>query len=223
MAVRIIMGRKSSNRVRIQSHGGATREMPVVPSEFSASGGVTIAQMERQGREALTRVDGPKKPELSFSVDLGYTDWERSIQSQVDWLETQRNEGRRIKFSGMPRQFSGWWMIDDMGVQVTRMTPNHQISRATLSFSLVAYLDFTGRARRMPTPPPKKPAAKKAKSPVYRYHTVVRGDWLSKLAARYLGDHKRWPEIYRLNKAQIDRRGSPDLIFPGQRFKIPPR
>lgn len=58
---------------------------------------------------------------------------------------------------------------------------------------------------------------------MYRYHTVVSGDWLSKIAQRYLGNMNRWKEIYRLNKAEIDRRGSPDLIFPGQKFRIPPR
>lgn len=217
---RIIAGRTSSKRVRMQAEGGGARDMPVAPSRFSSDGGADIATLERQGREALTRIDGPKKGTLDFSIDLGHTDWTQSIQSQVDWFERQRDEGRRIKFSGMPRQFSGWWMIKSMSVQVNQMTPAHQISRATLDFSLIAALDFTGRVSRRPPPPPKKPTAPKAKTPVHRTHTVVSGDWLSKIAGRYLGNISRWPEIHALNRSKIR---NADLIYPGQVLKIPPK
>ena len=166
-------------------------------------------------------MDGPKKDTLSFTITLGRVDPRQSVQGDVDWLVRQRDEGRRIKFSGMPKQFAGWWMIESMPVEVTRMTPDHRISRANLSMSLIAYLDVTGRVQRQP--PRRSTSPTPSKSPVYRYHTVVSGDWLSKIAQRYLGNMNRWPEIYRLNKAQIDRRGNPDLIFPGQRFKIPPK
>lgn len=43
-------------------------------------------------------------------------------------------------------------------------------------------------------------------------HTVKRGDTLWDLAARYLGNPFRWPEIYRRNASLIQ---DPDLIEPG--------
>lgn len=49
-------------------------------------------------------------------------------------------------------------------------------------------------------------------------YTVVKGDCLSHIAARTLGDSSRWREIYELNKSQIRE---PNLIFPGQVFKLP--
>lgn len=49
-------------------------------------------------------------------------------------------------------------------------------------------------------------------------YTVVKGDCLSHIAQRMLGDSSRWREIYDLNKGQID---NPNLIFPGQVFKLP--
>ena len=51
-----------------------------------------------------------------------------------------------------------------------------------------------------------------------RSHTVVKGDTLSKLAKQYYGDASQWKRIYDANKDVIK---NPDLIYPGQTFKIP--
>jgi hypothetical protein len=50
-------------------------------------------------------------------------------------------------------------------------------------------------------------------------HTVVPGDWLSKLAKQYYdGNWKAWSRIYDANRDQIK---NPDLIYPQQVFSIP--
>lgn len=51
-----------------------------------------------------------------------------------------------------------------------------------------------------------------------RTYTVVSGDSLSKIAKRLYGDAKQWRKIYEANK---DRIQDPDLIYPGQTFRIP--
>jgi len=76
------------------------------------------------------------------------------------------------------------------------------------------------------TPPAKavatpKPAPKPTPAPVpapkpARYYTVVKGDTLTKIGAKY---GKSWPVIYNANKAIIG--SNPDLIRPGQRLLIP--
>ena len=49
-------------------------------------------------------------------------------------------------------------------------------------------------------------------------YTVVAGDTLSKIAKREYGDADQWTRIYEANKDTIK---NPDLIYPGQTFKIP--
>ncbi len=49
-------------------------------------------------------------------------------------------------------------------------------------------------------------------------YTVVAGDSLSKIAKRYYGDANQWRRIHEANRDQIT---NPDLIYPGQRIKIP--
>ncbi len=51
-----------------------------------------------------------------------------------------------------------------------------------------------------------------------RTYTVVAGDTLSKIAKREYGDAAKWHRIYEANKDTIK---NPDLIYPGQTFKIP--
>lgn len=52
----------------------------------------------------------------------------------------------------------------------------------------------------------------------FNAYVVEQGDTLSKLAHRFLGDAKRWPEIFEANKYKIS---DPDLIYVGQALRIP--
>lgn len=70
-----------------------------------------------------------------------------------------------------------------------------------------------------PRPAPKpvpKPAAKPA---AQRYYTVVSGDSLWKIAAKYLGSGGKWSTIYNANRGTIG--GNPNIIHPGMRLLIP--
>lgn len=51
-------------------------------------------------------------------------------------------------------------------------------------------------------------------------HMVVEGEWLARIAGYWeiYNDHSKWPKIYEANRGQIK---DPDLIHPGQVFKIP--
>ena len=51
-----------------------------------------------------------------------------------------------------------------------------------------------------------------------RIYIVVSGDSLSKISKREYGDANQWPKIYEANRDTIK---NPDLIYPGQKLRIP--
>ena len=51
-----------------------------------------------------------------------------------------------------------------------------------------------------------------------RTYTVVKGDSLSRIAQHQYGDANKWRRIYEANRDLIK---DPDLIYPGQSFRIP--
>ena len=50
------------------------------------------------------------------------------------------------------------------------------------------------------------------------FHTVVKGDTLSAIAKKTLGNANRYPEIFEANKPMLSH---PDKIYPGQMLRIP--
>ena len=55
--------------------------------------------------------------------------------------------------------------------------------------------------------------------PEARWHTVVSGDNLSKIAKAFYGDANKYPVIFEANKPMLS---DPNKIYPGQMLRIPP-
>ncbi|WP_445457096.1 peptidoglycan-binding protein LysM [Flavobacterium sp. HNIBRBA15423] len=54
--------------------------------------------------------------------------------------------------------------------------------------------------------------------PEAQFHTVEKGEWLSKIAKKYYGDANKFNVIFEANKPMLDH---PDKIYPGQVLRIP--
>ena len=52
------------------------------------------------------------------------------------------------------------------------------------------------------------------------YYLIQSGDTLSKIAKQYYGDANKYPVIFEANREVIK---NADLIFPGQKIRIPPK
>ena len=57
-----------------------------------------------------------------------------------------------------------------------------------------------------------------AKTEQPNFYTIEKGDSLSKIAEREYGDAQQWRALFEANKEVIE---DPDLIYPGQRIRIP--
>ncbi|GAA1812355.1 LysM peptidoglycan-binding domain-containing protein [Nesterenkonia flava] len=219
---RILAGRQSHRSVTVTAKGGATRPMRIVPNTWTFDGNAHISELDRPGMKPVTRRSSDDLLRLQFEQTMAHPSPYASVQGDVNWFRDKAVHAIPVRFSNMPRQWWGWWLIEDLRIDVHRMNPdNSRISRATLHWRCVEYQETT--AKIVKSPPPPKPRGANAKQSTYRWHTVVQGDWLSKIAQRYYGNAMEWPRIYRANKAEIDKRGNPDRIFPGQRFRIPPK
>lgn len=60
----------------------------------------------------------------------------------------------------------------------------------------------------------------KSPSPESQYYTVQSGDTLSKIAAKFYGDAKKFSLIFDANRPMLSH---PDKIYPGQNLRIPPQ
>lgn len=74
-----------------------------------------------------------------------------------------------------------------------------------------------------PAPTPEPTKWKPSKAPAPRngagVYVVKSGDYLVKIARAKYGDGSKWRRIYNANRSVIG--GNPNLIYPGQKFKIP--
>lgn len=59
-----------------------------------------------------------------------------------------------------------------------------------------------------------------APEPTVEYYTIVSGDSLSKIAKHYYGNAMDYPKLFEANREVIK---DPDLIYPGQKIRIPPK
>lgn len=188
------------------------------PTGFSHGENARHGSIDREGLKPVTRMIGPGLKTLSFAHRISSLDPQQSIEDHITPLTRLAKDGRKVRFVGGSAEYEQgvWWNIRSLDLTVTQRATDNRISRAELSWSLEEAVDVAlNIIRVIPAPPPPKPAA-----PAARQHRVVPGDTLWDIAAAYLGNPLRWPEIFTLNAAQIK---NPHWIFPGQLFLIPAR
>lgn len=203
----------------VVTESGARISMYNSPPELKASNVADFGQIARQGQKTVTRRRGPGLARLSFSQRIASKDFTQSIEHVAATLTWLARDGVKVRFTGGSPQFeqANWWFIRSLNADVTQRAKNNEASRIVLEWELEEAVDVTVNISKV-TPPPPPPPIRAVSSPS-RTYTVVRGDTLWHIAARFLGNGARWPEIFNLNRAVVG--GNPNLIFPGQTYRIP--
>lgn len=230
MADVTVLTRRPANPrgLSIVKENGDMFPLPTSPSKWEYKDVQRWGQVEREGHKTITRIRGGGLRQLNFTILVAALDTRVSVEQQVAQLTGLGAKGEVFRFKGGSPAYNApcWWYLKDMGISAHRLTPEGLPTQVTVDFSLEEYVNPSLSIIKPPPPPAPKPAPSApqpapVKAPVYRYHTTVRGDWLSKLALRYLGRMDRWREIYALNRSIIG--SNPNCLRRGLRLKIPPK
>ncbi|QGZ17122.1 endolysin [Arthrobacter phage DrYang] len=207
--------------MRVITDNGFQGSMNSTPTVFQYSDVANYGQVEREGKKAISRLVSPGLRKLSFTHTVASLDYTQTVEPIVQRFTNLSAAGVRVRFPNGSGPFEQpcWWVIKALDVNVIRRAADNSISHAQLSWSLEEYVDVAANAIK-PRPVPKAPVAPpKPVAAPSRTYRVVSGDCLWNIAARFLGNGARWPEIYNMNRAVIG--GNPNLIFPGQVYKLP--
>lgn len=175
---------------------------------------VTFATIDRQGRDPLTRPAGRRPAGLRFTHTV--YDQGRTVDGQIARLVGLADEGVPVRLINVSGMETGWWIIDDLQVDVRARTEQQQTAQARLTWELAPYTPVPVMDRKPARPPaaPTKPST--GTGPSQRTYTIKPGDTLWAIAARFLGSGREYPAIAAANDI-----ANPNLIFPGTILTIP--
>jgi LysM repeat protein len=209
----------SGARMQITSESGKTvLSLPFAPREIDYGNFESDwAVAERPADTPLLLLKQRRLKTMAFSFLL--TDpivIHASQRTPLEALQTLCDTSERILVRYGPQE-AGLWRITEAGATSQMRDPvTNEVTRARVSITLtrasdaaVAIGPISGGAK-----PPTAPAP----APAPRRYTVVAGDCLWKIAARFYNNGVLWPRIFDANRNQIR---NPNLIYPGQVFIIP--
>ncbi len=102
---------------------------------------------------------------------------------------------------------------------VTGQVPSREVAeKIVLQLGNTTIVEQVEDRLAIDAPPQSAVATAPVEEPPARFHTVQRGDTLSKIAKAVYGDWRRYPEIFEANKPMLT---DPDRIYPGQVLRIP--
>lgn len=188
------------------------------PSQFDFGEVARFGQIEREGLKPITRTIGQGLKVLSFTHTIAARDYQRSIEHVIDPLARLARDARKVRFVGGSTGYEQgvWWNIKDLQIKVIQRALDNRISRAELSWSLEEAVDLpVNLIRSIPRATASRPAPVAS-----RQMTVAAGHTLYAIAAKYLGNGSRWPEIFALNRSKIR---NPNIIVAGWVLKLPAR
>lgn len=212
-------GAKSERMYLYSETGKVSFSVPLAPREISYDGiGQEWVTAERSGSPPLLLRKGAKLKTISFSILLtDITSMHTPMTDPLAALEQLAGSLERVLVRYGPQEAGLWRLTECSYDSMLRHHSTNEVTRAAVSLTLTRASDaapavgpVSGGVGRPPSPAP-------APAPP-RTYTVVPGDCLWNIAARFYGSGPAWPRIFDANRGKIQ---NPNLIYPGQVFVIP--
>ena len=140
-----------------------------------------------------------------------YKEGENVLEGTLDISEARpRLKAKQtIRLEGLGKALTGLYFVD----KVTHVFSRGSGYTQSIQVSKDGFGDSIKKGPVVARKPEVKPVVQS------RTYTVVRGDNLWNISKKYYGNGNQWRKIYNANKKVIG--SNPDLIFPGQKLKIP--
>lgn len=199
--------------------------LPVLPEKIEVNADGRFQTFESIGLGDVEFPKGTTLQEISFTVlfagpkrintSIVKRHHYRTPDSLVAWFTKWRNQGTKLKLL-----ITGTKINIDVYLSKFRITHFGGMGdiEASLEFVEAKDLRIYNTKELNIKPKIKKTARPAPAASSGGTYTVVRGDTLWAIAARFLGNGARWPEIYNLNRNIIK---NPNLIYAGQVLKLP--
>jgi len=206
--------------------------MPVTPSRILVrhrgrndrtallDGGEVTHLRKGDGAELTLSLSLPRRPYPFASFERGFTPPEVFLDRFLDLRKTRRP----TRFICARRAPNGRLLSDtNLRVSIENLEVTESAEDGddvTIDLTLREYQEYTANkvvvdGERVII---EGPGRETDNRPQHASHTVIRGDNLWNIARQFLGDGRRYREIFELNRDQIQ---NPNLIFPGQVLRLP--
>ncbi len=209
-----------------------TMRLPVNPEEITRSTDVDSEEYEilKLGKVVVPGSKGLMEIELEFqlpSKPSSFVETPREFKKPdfyIDKFNEWMKDEKAVRFictNGVSKDLSLLVILTSVEVREAAGEEGDYYVKLTLTeYALYSIRELKTNPSII-YKPPTPPRAANPPQPPYSLYTIVSGDCLWNIAKRYLGDGARWPEIYNINRPPLG--GNPNLIYPGQRIKIPSR
>lgn len=194
--------------------------LPVLPSEYTMTSGNTINTMSVNEVGEIALFSGNKLYSMTLTSFFprqayNFCEYKNIItpESSIDKIEKWRKSGAIIRLIITGTKINIPVIIEHFrygerdgtrDVYYEIILREYRYLKTTVSNEILSIKKPT-----RPIPPPQ---------PTQRTHTVVSGDTLWDIAAKYYGSGAKYPTIVSANQDKIK---NPNLIYPGQVFVIP--
>jgi len=217
---------KAERRMTVIGSKGTKVSMYSMPAEFDFEHVPEYGTVDREGKTTITRQLNPGLRELSFKHTVANLSFERNVQTPIWALQKLIRSGQKVRFVGGSSFFSNgvWYHVVGFKIEAQQLSGHNQISRAVLHWTLRQAVDSPALVRKRQAkkkPQRRKSTKKKPKKSVRRTYKVKRGDSYYKIAQKYLGGGRRWPEIWKLNKKRGKKYRNPNFLKPGWVLHLP--